>query len=160
MELLSNNRTKKGSKEMRLEIVKIIRIMAFHKPWFYLCLVSYVFTHILVWAGNPLLPFQFLASYGWAWHHIPEILSFLFLGMWFGSWGFLSSSEFNYFDLIPLTLLIVISVAQPPLYLEFFWLILIIVSIPSFVGYIVVRLNKIRGTLKEAYKLLGINDVM
>jgi len=128
----------------------MVNVLALNKPWLYLCICSYVAMWLLVWMGNPLLPISSLANYGWAWHHIPEILAFLFLGMWLASWGFLSSSSFNYFDLIPLMLLIITSVAQPPLYLSLFWLILIIVSIPSFFGYFGMRWNRIRKTRSKA----------
>ncbi len=131
----------------------MVNSLALNKPWFYLCICSYVAMWVLVWMGNPLLPISSLANYGWAWHHIPEILSFLFLGMWLGSLRFLSSSSFNRFDLIPLIILIITSVAHPSyLTLSLFWLILIIVTIPSFFGYFGMRWNRIQKTRRRTYK--------
>lgn len=112
---------------------------------------------VLVWSGNPLLPIQFLARYGLAWHHVPEILSSVFLGMWVGSFGFLSFDGFSIRDVLPLLILIALSAVAPSLYFGIFWLILIIlVSIPSFFAYLAIRIYGIRKTRNEAYKLIGI----
>jgi len=133
----------------------VVEATALNKPWLYLWLCSYVAMVLLVWMGNPLLPIASLANYGWAWHHIPEVLTFLFLGIWFGSWGFLSSSSFNYLDSIPLILLIITSVTHPFLYSSLFWLVLTIVSIPSFLGYFGMRWNRIHKTRSEASRFSG-----
>jgi len=111
---------------------------------------------LLVWSGNPLLPIQFLAKEGWSWHHVPEILSSVFLGMWVGSFGFLSYDGFSIRDALPLLILIMLSTLVPTLYFGIFWIVLIIVSVPSFLGFLVIRVYRIRRTRAEAYKLLGI----
>jgi hypothetical protein len=110
---------------------------------------------LLVWSGNPLLPIQFLATYGWSWHHVPEILSSFFLGMWVGSFRFLSCDGFNKRDALPLLILITLS-ALTPTYFWTFWLILVIVTIPSFLGYFAIRVFRIRKLRNEAYTLIGI----
>lgn len=143
---------------MSLTITKFLRYTGLSKPWFYLGICSYVIMWLLVWSGNPLLPIQFLENGGWAWHHIPEISTFSFLGMWFGSLGFLPSDKFNYFDAIPLVMLTIISVYELASFFIIFWVVLIVVSIPSFCGYFAIRWNKIHQTRKEAYKLLGIEQ--
>jgi hypothetical protein len=123
-----------------------VDFLALKSPWLYLCVSLYIGMWALVRIGNPLLPIQVLAKYGLAWHHIPELLAFLFLGMWFGSFGYLSSGKFNYFDFIPLMLLIIVSIVELVTYSIIFWLVLIVVTIPSFVGYFIIRWNKIQKT--------------
>lgn len=48
----------------------------------YLSVISLAVMMILVMLGNPLLPLPELSKSGWSWHHIPEITTFVFLGMW------------------------------------------------------------------------------
>ena len=123
-----------------------VEILALKSPWLYLCVSFYIGMWALVQIGNPLLPIQVLAKYGLAWHHIAELLTFLFLGMWFASFGYLSSGKFNRFDFIPLMLLIIVSIAHLVTHYMIFWLVLIVVTIPSFVGYFIIRWNKIQKT--------------
>ncbi|MCW4045746.1 MAG: hypothetical protein NWE94_09565 [Candidatus Bathyarchaeota archaeon] len=124
----------------------LIRFLALDKPWLYLVVLGYFSAMILVWAGNPVLPIQALASRGWAWHHVPEILSFLFLGMWLGSLGYLSSASFTYHDSFAVFLLAVVGIgyAQIISYIKIFPVVLTIVFMPSFLGYFVTRLRQIR----------------
>ena len=59
-----------------------LEYFALNKPWMYLSVISLVVMMILVMVGNPLLPLPELSRSGWSWHHIPEIMTFIFLGMW------------------------------------------------------------------------------
>jgi hypothetical protein len=98
-------------------------------------MLSYVIMLLIVWLGNPLLPIEFLAQYGWAWHHIPEISGIFFLGMWFGS---MKLPQYNTFLHIALLLiLIAYSVKEIISNFSILYVVIIIVSIPSFVGYVV-----------------------
>lgn len=139
----SENENKDKTKEKTTDSAKILNhvtdTMALNKPWLYLSICSYVVMWLSVLIGNPKLPIQFLANYGWAWHHIPEILSFLFFGTWLASMKFLSSNKLNYFDTIPFAVLTLISIYELASSHIVFWAILIIVSIPSFCGYLVIR---------------------
>jgi len=60
-----------------------------------------------------------------------------------GSLGYLPSEKINYFDAIPLILLTILSAYEFASFLIIFFLVLIVVSIPSFFGYFAIRWNKI-----------------
>lgn len=62
--------------------VSKLEYFALDKPWMYLSIISLAVMMIIVAMGNPLLPVPELSKIGWSWHHIPEIMTFLFLGMW------------------------------------------------------------------------------
>jgi len=103
------------------------------KIWPYLLVLSYVGMWATVVLGNPLLPVQSLANYGWAWHHIAEILSFYSLGAWFGSFKL---PQYNIYLRVTLVLvLVLLSVIQMVSFPSIVYAVLIIVSVPSFVGY-------------------------
>ena len=121
----------------------LINFLALKKPWLYLVSLCYFFTMMFVWIGNPVLPIQVLASYGWAWHHIPEILSFFFFGMWLGSLGYLSLESLTYLDSCTLFLVAIVGIAYAEIisYIKIFPLVLAIVFIPSFLGYFAIRLR-------------------
>ncbi|MCX8154135.1 MAG: hypothetical protein N3E52_06860 [Candidatus Bathyarchaeota archaeon] len=123
-----------------------INFMALDKPWLYLFALFAFFTILLVWLGNPLLPMQGLQEYGLAWHHIPEIISFLLFGMWLGSLGYLSTESLTYLDFLTLVLTatIILAYAKIISYLTMFPIVLTIALIPSFLGYFLVRLHQIR----------------
>lgn len=132
-----------------------IRFLALKEPWLYLSLICYFIANIIViWLGNPLLPLAILAKYGWAWHHIPEILGLLFLGMYLGSFGWLSPKKLNYFDLIPLSLLTVVTIGYSIIisYISIFEIVAVIVLIPSFGGYFGIRWVNIQKTKKLTHK--------
>ncbi|MCW4007090.1 MAG: hypothetical protein NWF09_00140 [Candidatus Bathyarchaeota archaeon] len=135
---------------MREGIVSRIRFfisfMALDKPWFYLFALFASFTIMLVWLGNPLLPAPSLQEYGLAWHHIPEIISFLLFGMWLGSLGYLSTESLTYSDFLTLVLTatIILAYAKIISYLTMFPIVLTIALIPSFAGYFTIRLYQIR----------------
>ena len=59
-----------------------LEYFALNKPWMYLSVISLAVMMILVQLGNPLLPLPELSNSGWSWHNIPEIMPFVFLGMW------------------------------------------------------------------------------
>ena len=125
----------------------MINFMALNKPWLYLMGLSYFLAMIFVWIGNPVLPIQALARYGWAWHHIPEILAFVFLGMYLGSLGHLSLEKISYLDSIAFILIIVTSIVYAlsnTVYITAFWVVALIVLLPSFFGYLVIRMHNIR----------------
>ncbi len=124
----------------------IINQLAFRKPWLYLVVSCYFLSMILVFAGNPTLPIDALATHGWSWHHLPEVSSFLFLGMYLGSLGYLSSESFTYHDSFALFLLAVVGLgyAQIISYIRMFPVVLTIVFIPSFLGYFVIRFHNIQ----------------
>jgi hypothetical protein len=94
--------------------------------------------------GNPVLPIEYFARYGWAWHHIPEILSFFFIGLYLGSLGYLSSESLTYLDSLTLLLIVVVGVIYADIisYIAMFPIVLVIVFIPSFIGYFFIRLYK------------------
>jgi hypothetical protein len=123
----------------------MINFLALNKPWLYLVALCYFFTLIFVWIGNPVLPIQALARYGWAWHHIPEISSFLFLGMYLGSLGYLSLESLTYLDSFALFLIAIVGIAYAEIisYITIFPIVLTIVFIPSFLGYFAIRLHNI-----------------
>jgi hypothetical protein len=122
--------------------------LALDKPWLYLVFCFYFLTLFLVWMDNPLLPIQALAKQGWAWHHIPEILSFFFLGMYLGSLGYLSLESFTYLDSFALFLIALVGIIYAEIisYIMMFPIVLTIVFIPSFLGYFTIRLYKIKET--------------
>lgn len=124
--------------------------LALNKPWLYLVICFYFLALLLVFVGNPLLPIQDLAKLGWAWHHIPEILSFFFLGMYLGSLGYLSLETLTYLDSFTLLLIAIVGIIYAAIisYIIMFPIVLTIVFVPSFLGYFAIRLyniNKIRG---------------
>jgi len=122
-----------------------IRFVAFDKPWFYLFALFAFATIMLVWIGNPLLPVPALQAYGLAWHHIPEIISFQWFGMWLGSLGYLSEESLTYRDFLTLTLTaaIILAYARIISYLTMFPIVLTIALIPSFTSYFSIRLHQI-----------------
>ena len=124
----------------------MINFLALNKPWLHLFALCCFFTLIFVLIGNPVLPIQALATYGWAWHHIPEILSFLFLGMCLGSLGYLSLESLTYLDSLALFLIAMVSIAYAEIipYITMFPIVLTIVFIPSFLGYFAIRLHSIQ----------------
>ena len=125
----------------------VINFMGLNKPWLYLMAICYILVNVFVWMGNPVLPIQALAQYGWAWHHVPEILAFVFLGIYLGSLGYLSLEKISYFDSIAFVLILVASIIYAlgnTVYFTAFWVVALIVLIPSFFGYLVVRLHNIR----------------
>ncbi|MEM3378610.1 MAG: hypothetical protein QXV09_03315 [Candidatus Bathyarchaeia archaeon] len=123
-----------------------ISFMALDKPWFYLFALFAFSTIILVWLSNPLLPAPSLKEHGLAWHHIPEIISFLLFGMWLGSLGYLSTESLTYRDFLTLVLTatIILAYAKIISYLTLFPIVLTIALIPSFAGYFIIRLHQIR----------------
>jgi hypothetical protein len=129
----------------------MINFLALNQPWLYLVALCYFFTLIFVWIGNPVLPIQALARYGWAWHHIPEILSFLFLGMYLGSLGYLSLESLTYLDSFALFLIAIVGIAYAEIisYITMFPIVLTIVFIPSFLGYFAIRLHNIQKSKKS-----------
>ncbi|MDG6222298.1 MAG: hypothetical protein QCH99_03450 [Candidatus Bathyarchaeota archaeon] len=46
--------------------------------------LSFFVMFILVLLANPLLPIHFFAQMGFAWHHIPELIGFFFVGWCLG----------------------------------------------------------------------------
>ena len=124
----------------------MISFFAFDKPWLYLLVVCYFLTMGLVWAGNPLLPFESLARDGWAWHHIPEIFAFLFFGFYLANLGYLSKENLNYLDsgTLVLVAIVCLSYAAAISYNEMFRIVLVIVFIPSFMGYFLMRFRNIQ----------------
>ncbi len=128
------------------EPFSITNQLAFRKPWLYLVASCYILSMILVLAGNPTLPIDALGTHGWSWHHLPEVSSFLFLGMYLGSLGYLSSESFTYHDSFALFLLAVVGLgyAQIISYIRMFPVVLTIVFIPSFFGYFIIRFHSIR----------------
>jgi hypothetical protein len=130
--------------------LSIIRFFALDKPWPYLVVSCYSLTMALVWAGNPLLPIEYLASNRWAWHHIPEIFGFLFFGVYLASLGYLHAERLNYLDSATLILLATVTLTYAAVisYNEMFRIVLAIVFVPSFSGYFLARLRKIQKTTK------------
>jgi hypothetical protein len=124
----------------------MVDFLALNKPWLHLVALCCFFTLFFVWTGNPMLPIQALATYGWAWHHLPETLSFLFLGMWLGSLGYLSLESLTYHDSFALFLLAIVGIAYAEIisYIKLFPIVLTIVFIPSFLGYFAIRLHNIQ----------------
>jgi hypothetical protein len=122
----------------------MINFLALNKPWLYLVAYFYFFTLLFVWIGNPKLPIQTFAGHGWAWHHIPEILSFFFLGMYLGSLGYLSIENLTYLDSFALFLIALVGIVYAEIisYITMFPIVLTIVFIPSFLGYFAIRLYK------------------
>jgi CHASE2 domain-containing sensor protein len=100
---------------------------------------------IFVVMGNPELPLKFFEEYGVAWHHIPEIFAFSFLGIWLGSLGYLSRESLTYHDSVTLLLVGIVGLgyAQATSYLKMFPVVLTIVFIPSFFGYFLMRLHSL-----------------
>lgn len=128
-----------------------ISFMALDKPWLYLFALFALFTIMLVWLGNPLLPAPSLQEYGLAWHHIPEIISFLLFGTWLGSLGYLSTESLTYRDFLTLmhTAAIILAYAKIISYLTLFPIVLTIALIPLFLGYFTVRLYKIHKARRK-----------
>jgi hypothetical protein len=128
----------------------IIAFLVLNKPWLYLIALCCFFSFLFVWVGNPILPIQAFARYGWAWHHIPEILAFFFLGMYLGSLGYLSSEALTYHDSLALFLIAVVGIVYAEIvsYITMFPIVLTIVFIPSFLGYFTLRLYKTKRSRK------------
>lgn len=126
----------------------LINFLALDKPWLYLVILCYSLTMVFVVMGNPELPIQLFQEHGVAWHHIPEIFAFFFLGIWLGSLGYLSSESLTYHDSMALFLVAVVGLtyAQVFSYIKMFPVVLIIVFIPSFFGYFARRLHKLYKT--------------
>jgi len=93
---------------------------------------------IIVQFGNPLLPFPSLSRWGWAWHHIPEILMFLFFGMWWGEWKTFPTRRLQdvITTLIAATIMFLFSFGVN---LLFAFVVGVIAVIPWLVGYLFVR---------------------
>lgn len=72
---------------------KILDYFALNKPWLYLTVFCWIIMQIIFLLGNPLLPSSLLSKYGYAWHHIPEILMFFFSGVWWSEWKIFSSRK-------------------------------------------------------------------
>jgi hypothetical protein len=106
----------------------------------------------LVWAGNPLLPVEYLAINRWAWHHIPEIFGFLFFGVYLASLGYLEAESLSYLDSATLVLLTIVTLTYAAVisYNEMFRIVLAIVFIPSFSGYFLARFRKVQRTKSVA----------
>ena len=132
--------------------LSIIRFFALDKPWPYLVISCYLLTMALVWVGNPLLPFEYLAVNRWAWHHIPEIFGFLFFGIYLASLGYQHAESLNYLDSATLILLATVTLAYAAIisYNEMFRIVLAIVFVPSFSGYFLARFREIKRTTKFA----------
>jgi hypothetical protein len=132
----------------------MIDFMALSKPWLYLMVICWFVTILLVWLGNPVFPIQPLAEIGLAWHHIPEIISFLFLGMYLGSLGFLSLENLSYLDGVTLTLVTIVFVAYAASisYFTMFRIVLAIAFVPSFFGFFIVRFHNIEKSKKSKLK--------
>jgi hypothetical protein len=130
----------------------MINFLALNKPWLYLVAYCYFFTLLFVWIGNPVLPIQAFARYGWAWHHIPEILAFFFLGIYLGSLGYLSSESLTYHDSLALFLIAVVGIVYAEIisYITMFPIVLTIVFIPSFLGYFVIRMHETKKSRKPS----------
>ena len=128
----------------------MINFLALDKPWLYLVIYCYFFTFLFVLIGNPVLPIESFARYGWAWHHIPEILSFFFLGLYLGSLGYLSVESLTYLDSFTLFLIAAVGIVYAEIisYITMFPIVLIIVFIPSFIGYFAIRLHKTKKSRK------------
>jgi len=120
----------------------ILDVFALNKPWFYLVIFCLAIMWMFVLLGNPLLPISPLAQYGWAWHHIPEFFTFLFLGMWFGDFKVLSSKRINLTDIPFLILLTIMSLIETVSFTPI--VVIPIVTIPSFMGYFIKRLHTIK----------------
>ncbi len=130
-----------------------IRFFALNEPWPYLVVFCFSLTWGLVWVGNPVLPFEPLASAGWAWHHIPEILGFLFFGIYLANLGYLPKENLSYLDSGTLVLVTVVCLGYAAVisYNLMFRVVLVIVFIPSFVGYFLTRFHSIRKIRKSPY---------
>ena len=124
----------------------MFHFFALDKPWLYLIAVCYLTTMTLVLVGNPLLPLELLANDGWAWHHIPEILAFLFFGIYLANLGYLSRENLNYLDSSTLILVTVVCLAYAAVisYNQMFRIVLTIAFIPSFTGFFLTRFCSIR----------------
>ena len=134
----------------------IIDFLALNKPWLYLVAYCCFFSLLFVWVGNPVLPIQAFARYGWAWHHIPEILAFFFLGVYLGSLGYLSSETLTYHDSLTLFLIAVVGIVYAEIvsYITMFPIVLTIVFIPSFLGYFTLRLHNTKKS-RKTFQLNG-----
>jgi len=111
--------------------------MTLLNKWLYLSAFCGAVTGIIVLLGNPLLPIYSLAQHGWAWHHIPEVLSFLFFGMGLGAVKGAILKEINWKETIYLIILTTISLALLVVYA--LNIVIPIVTIPSFMGYLTER---------------------
>jgi hypothetical protein len=121
----------------------VINFLALNKPWLHFVVCCYFFTLLFVWVGNPVLPIQTLARYGWA---------FFFLGMYLGSLGYLSTESFTYHDSFALFLIGVAGIVYAEIisYITMFPIVLTIVFIPSFLGYFVIRMHETTKSRKPS----------
>jgi hypothetical protein len=103
---------------------------------------------LFVWLGNPVLPLEILARDGWSWHHVPEIFGFLFFGAYLANLGYLPQESFNYLDGATLILVTVVCLSYAAIisYDLMFRIVLIIVFIPAFSGYLLTKFCGIRKT--------------
>jgi len=127
---------------------RAVRFFALDKPWLYLVIGCYFVTMTLVWAGNPALPMESLARDGWTWHHVPEVLGFLFFGIYLASLGYLPMESLNYLDSATVILVAIVTLTYAAVisYNQMFRIVLAIVFIPSFSGYFLARHRNIQKT--------------
>jgi|WetSurMetagenome_2_1015567.scaffolds.fasta_scaffold08601_3 hypothetical protein len=137
---MANNKAKKLSGLLRNFWLNGLLVK---KIWLIACILSFVIMWLFVLAGNLPLPVEVLAMNGWDWHHIPEIASSIFYGMWAGSFGFLSSKGFTRRDAIPFLFLFVLWIAAPRYPSDAVWVLQVAVVLPSFIGYLVFRIYRI-----------------
>ena len=93
---------------------------------------------IFVVLGNPLLPFRILADFGFAWHHVFEILALFFLGAWFSFWSSLNTKKLNRNDPVFIVVLVALAyiigmILQPP------EVATLVAVLPSIFGFILRR---------------------
>lgn len=118
--------------------------LALDKPWFYLMILDYIIMWLLVLFGNPPLPFVFLSQFGWAWHHIPEMLSIVFAGMWISSWKIFSSAKIDLLDGVSVVLILIFAFLSAIAFSKVLWLVLLIQSLPFLVGYFIGRMQSLK----------------
>ena len=110
---------------------------ALKKLWPYLFLGSFLSMMTLVFSGNPKL--SILPIVGLSWHHIPEILMFFFLGVWFGDFKFLSTRSLCLYDaclLLVLTLPTLNGLIEHP---SGIFAVVTLATFPTFFGYFLKR---------------------
>jgi hypothetical protein len=118
-----------------------------------LSVICFLAMYVLVWLGNPLLPIEQLAMYGFAWHHIPEFFCFFFFGWFLGEivqalHKLQPGKKIGIVDIVYLLLLALLSFLE--LISGFSPLVVIpIVAIPSFLGYLIKRLHSSKKLEKE-----------
>lgn len=124
----------------RKNALNIIRYLIRFMAWFCLSWFCFIIMIIIVFVfGNPLLPIPSLAQHGWAWHHIPEILGFLFSGIWFGNFKILGQ-KFGLRDLLLLLFLLTVSTLIPVIaYSLMLDVVIKVATLPSIIGYLIKR---------------------